>query len=167
MDNDFKLKLLALYPEFDKVTGPYLRKDGRKHVCLNNSKLPNKHPNKTKTISYPKALVEVRNNRKLLNNETVDHDDNDFTNDSLTNLIVRDRIEHIKLDVMRLDLVEVSCVWCKTKFMYSDKSKHTNKSGPFCSRKCSGQYGANVQNGGTKIDRSQIEKVYYKLDKST
>ena len=37
MDLEFKAKLLLLYPDFDKVTGPYPRKDGRKHVVLNNS----------------------------------------------------------------------------------------------------------------------------------
>ena len=39
VDLEFKAKLLKLYPSFDRVTGPYVRKDGRKHLCLNNTTL--------------------------------------------------------------------------------------------------------------------------------
>lgn len=81
-----------LYPLFDKVTGPYTRSDGRKHLCLNNSKLSKGDPNKTRTLSYPKALVEVREGRLLADNETADHIDEDFTNDDLNNLQILTRI---------------------------------------------------------------------------
>ena len=42
MTETFIQKLLKLYPEFDKVNGPYTRKDGRQHIILNNTKLPKK-----------------------------------------------------------------------------------------------------------------------------
>lgn len=167
MDDEFKEKLLALYPDFNKVTGPYLRKDGRKHICLNNTNLPNTHPAKRKTISYPKALVEVRDNRLLLPNETVDHNDLDFTNDCLTNLVIRDRVDHIKIDALRRANVEAECLECKTKFMLSRTQLYSKskKAGPFCSRSCSGLYGAKVQNGFGKLERSNLPKpVYYMID---
>ena len=164
LDADFIKKLLILYPDFDRVTGPYLRKDGRKHICLNNSKLSNGNPLKTKTISYPKALVEVRDNRKLLSNETVGHDDLDFTNDDLPNLIVRDRSEHIKLDTLRRALVEANCIECGIMFTLSQSQLYSKKAGPFCSRSCSGIYGARLQNGGNKIERTELPKpIYYLL----
>jgi hypothetical protein len=166
IDDEFKLKLFSLYPEYNRVTGPYLRKDGRKHIVLNNTFLSKDDKNKLRTVSWPKALVEVRENRRLLDNETVDHDDRDYTNDCLTNLIIRDRVEHIKLDVLRVGFAEIKCVWCECKFLYKNKDRHTRKAGPFCSRKCAGEYGANVQNGGEKINRREIERKYFKLDKA-
>jgi hypothetical protein len=165
MDDEFKKKLLALYPEYDRVTGPYLRKDGRKHVCFNNSNLITNDPKKKRTVSWPKALVEVRDNRRLLDNETVDHNDRNVANDNLNNLIIRDRVEHIKLDALRIGFVEIVCIWCKTKFLYKNKNKHKEKSGPFCSRKCTGEYGSNIQNGGEKLDRNEPKKIYFVLDK--
>ena len=59
MTKEFVQQLLKLYPEFDKVTGPYLRKDGRQHICLNNSTKPKTDKTKRKTLSYPKAIKEV------------------------------------------------------------------------------------------------------------
>lgn len=168
MNEEFINRLLSLYPEFDRVTGPYLRKDGRKHLCFNNTKLPNKHPNKKKTLSYPKALIEVKENRRLLDNETVDHIDRDFTNDDLTNLVIRDRSEHAKLDIIRRKATEVECIWCKSRFLLTrHQLDHRSKSGPFCSRKCSGEYGTAIQNRKiNKLDRKKIEREYYLLDKS-
>lgn len=164
MDEEFKIKLLVLYPNFDKVTGPYLRKDGRKHICLNNSKLSNGNSNKTKTISYPKALVEVRDGRLLLPNETVDHDDQDFTNDRLDNLIIRDRVDHIKLDVKRRAEVQAQCVNCKTNFQLTRYQLNSNKAGPFCSRRCSGLYGTEVQyKNKTKLNRVSIDADYFTM----
>jgi hypothetical protein len=63
-----------------KIYGPYLRKDGRKHVVI-------VHPDGRKqTKSYPRLLLEQKLGRELTKEETVDHKDDDFTNDSLDNL---------------------------------------------------------------------------------
>lgn len=95
MDLEFKTKLLVLYPAYDKVNGPYARKDGRKHIVLNNSKLSKGDPNKLRTLSWPKALVEVREGRLLLDDETADHKDENFTNDDLSNLQILTRPANI------------------------------------------------------------------------
>lgn len=77
--------ILNLYPGYDSVLGPYLRKDGRKHIVLNNTEAPKGQKNKTKTISYPKALYETILNRRLNDNEEVDHKDGNKSNDHLNN----------------------------------------------------------------------------------
>lgn len=83
--------LLKLYPKYDSVLGPYKRKDGRKHIVLNDSSAAKGEKGKTKTISYPKAIMECRLGRRLLKDETVDHDDDDFTNNSKKNLQIMSR----------------------------------------------------------------------------
>src|SRR5690606_5867052 len=95
-----------------KVYGPYLRKDGRKHVILYKD-------GKRSTVSYPKFLMEQHLGRKLKPHETVDHIDRDFTNDDITNLRVVDRSQHAKDDAKRVkytQVEELTCVWCGCVF---------------------------------------------------
>jgi hypothetical protein len=142
-----------------KIYGPYKRKDGRKHVCVifsNGSR---------KTVSYPKYLMEVHLDRYLKDDETVDHIDRDFTNDAIANLRIVDRKQHAIDDARRVTrLVSASCVWCKKEMGTIDhrkRSKNAKRAGPFCSRECSGEYGASVQNGGSKLQKAVYKKEYY------
>jgi hypothetical protein len=161
--------ILNLYPEYDKVLGPYTRKDGRIVVVLNNSLLPNKTKGKLRTISYPKALKEIQLGRRLVDDETVDHNDRDFTNNDLSNLIVRPRPEHSKLDALHRIMNLVSCVWCRKEFAPTKSQvlkRSKEKAGPFCSKSCSGNYGVKIQNKQMKrIKREVIKVVYGKLNK--
>lgn len=73
-----------------KIHGPYLRKDGRKHVVII-------HDDGTRqTRSYPRLLLEEKLGRPLEKWETVDHEDGDHTNDSPSNLRVLTRVENAK-----------------------------------------------------------------------
>lgn len=158
MDLEFKTKLLQLYPAYDKVTGPYSRKDGRKHLCLNNSKVSHSEPNKTKTLSWPKALVEVREGRLLLDNETADHIDEDFTNDELSNLQILSRpaniLKSFKANPQRgEEFSKHICPQCNIEFIALARQVRGNnivkgKAGPFCSKKCAGKYGQSIQAKG-------------------
>ena len=165
-------KLLELYPQYTSVLGPYTRPDGRKHVVLNKNYLSNGQPGKLKTISYPKALVESNAGKRLLPNETVDHNDRDKTNDTLDNLVIRDRSEHCSLDANRVNIEPVSCPECSAVFTPSKSQINPGaidgevlQAGPFCSRRCSGIYGSRVQNGGERMQRQKINKTYYRVDK--
>ena len=94
--------ILVLYPEYTVVLGPYLRKDGRKHIVLNNSYAPKFTKGKTKTISYPKVLMEIKLGRRLLENETVDHIDEDISNDRYSNLQILTRQQNAaKSNILR------------------------------------------------------------------
>lgn len=159
-------KLLELYPDYTSVLGPYTRKDNRQHVVLNNSNASKGTKGKTKTISYPKALVESNRGTKLLNNETIDHDNRIVSCNENDNLIIRDRENHSYLDALRVDVVAVECPVCQQEFIPSkDQRNSSNRAGPFCSRTCSGKYGKSVQNGNSKLPRTQLIKDYSRIDK--
>lgn len=161
-----KESLLNLYKEYTNVLGPYTRKDNRQHVILNNANLPKNDKNKLKTISYPKALVESIIGRTLLENETIDHIDRNYLNNSLDNLRIVDKVFHAQEDAVRVFVNEISCQICNNKFKPSKSQRNTYyKAGPFCSRKCAGKYGKSVQITGNKTNRNIINKEYFKIDK--
>ncbi len=158
-DEFIKTEILKYYPEFIKVHGPYLRKDKRKHIilCSADSKIK-------RTISWPKAKMEVKLKRNLIETETVDHIDADLFNDSYLNLQILTRIENIKKDVKRMKEIVKNCIWCGselqlTKNQVNNRSK--NDAGPFCGKQCSGEYGKAIQLGGDKMGRTKINVKYY------
>ncbi len=162
MTEDFKAKLLMLYPEYKTVLGPYTRKDGRQHIVLNNTSKSKYESGKLKTISYPKAIMEVYLNRRLEKNETVDHIDKDYLNNDIQNLQVLDRKVHAKLDAKRVKYLPVKCTICKKEFIPTRSQFRSGRKGFFCSKKCSGLYGALRQNNKIKeADEKQVKKVYY------
>lgn len=123
-----------------KVYGPYLRKDGRKHVVVVHS------DGRRQTKSYPRYLMEQHLGRELLKTETVDHINNDFTDDRLENLQLLSLVDNAKKEMSRpkrqAKLYKFTCPVC-----LKDSSKRLSlikgnlkkgKSGPFCSRKCAG-----------------------------
>jgi len=162
-------KLFELYPEYDIVYGPYVRKDGRQHIVLSIKNKPREYPNKIKTISYPKVLMEIYIGRKLLSNETVDHIDRNFNNNSIENLRIIDRKEHAKIDVVRRKKEYIICPICSKEFIPSknqvnERSKQS-LSGPFCSKKCCSENNSRIILKKRIQPRIQIENKYYQLDK--
>jgi len=73
-----------------KMYGPYLRKDGRKHILWYDTITKQKI-----TESYPKYLMEKYLGRKLTKDETVDHINNDFTDNRIENLQILSRRDNI------------------------------------------------------------------------
>lgn len=141
-----------------KVYGPYKRKDCRKHVIII-------FPDGTrKTVSYPKYITEIRLNRYILNDRTIDHKDGNFENNNKNNLCVLPRSEHTSIDVKRLKEQKFICPECKIEFTALGKKLHSiimerkrNKAGPFCSKRCSGIYGAKVQN--KKVEKIKVNLI--------
>jgi hypothetical protein len=161
LDNN---KLLELYPNYTSVLGPYKRKDGRKHVVLNNSNASKGTRGKTKTISYPKALIEAKIGKRLEENQTIDHHDRNFLNDDENNLKIKDRSTHSSEDALRVQVDLVNCPICNKSFEpnQNQRNKKLTVAGPFCSKQCSGKYGTLVQNEKVKLERIKINKRYYK-----
>ncbi len=63
-----------------RIYGPYKRKDGRKHVVIIYE------DGTRQTKSYPRLMMEQHLGRGLTKEETVDHINNDFTDDRIENL---------------------------------------------------------------------------------
>lgn len=167
LEQKFKEKLLSLYPEYDRIFGVHTRKDGRQTILLNKSTLSKYDKGRNKTISYPKAIMEVYLNRKLHIDETVDYIDKNPLNNDFNNLQILIRSEHAKLDAIRRKPVFLICDYCgkqfeATKTQVTDRNtgrKHTS----FCTRSCSGKYGKEIQMGIRQpIKRTKgINKEYY------
>ncbi len=136
-----------IYENIKRIYGPYKSKrDGRERIILYFFDKP------ARIISYPKYLMELHLNRYLEENETVDHIDGNFLNNDISNLQILDRQKHATLDVYRNKDLEVNCTYCNQLFTIKGSTAHLrnrkdrSQSGYFCSRSCSGKYGAEIQN---------------------
>jgi len=127
-----------------RIYGPYYRKDGRQHIVII-------HDNGRKqTKSYPKYLLEQKIGRELINNETCDHIDENFTNDDPNNLQVLTRAQNAaKAAISRpAEMHHYKCSVCrKPASKPMSEVKHNwklGKSGPVCSKQCAGMIGKNT-----------------------
>lgn len=124
-----------------KMYGPYTRKDGRKHLCIVHD------DGRKQTKSYPRYLLEQHLGRELLPEETVDHINNDFTDDRLENLQLLSLAENARKEYIRSGrfrkMYTFNCPLCgkeASKFLNHVLSNwKKGKAGPYCSRSCSGK----------------------------
>ena len=126
-----------------KVYGPYTRKDGRKHVIIIDD------DNNQTTVSYPKYLMQEHLGRQLTKEETVDHIDGDFTNDSIDNLQILSRKDNARKQFedfpeLKAKQYIFECPVCKKEAVipyrrYKDNQLRQGKAGPYCSRSCAGK----------------------------
>lgn len=160
--------------QIDYVYGPYShKKSGRKIINLQMK------DGRWRPVSYPKFLVEVVLGRELDPRlETVDHVNGDFHDNDWRNMRIVDNRTHSKEDAVRVKLLELACVYCTKKFLRTPRDVQTGLqrgvAGPFCSKKCAGRYGTDVQNNKLTQAASsycrweqyaQQEPTYYTLDK--
>lgn len=160
-------EVIAVYPEFTTFHGPHTIKNGRRTIVLVNTNLKKGTKERRKGMSFPKLLMEVYLKKKLTRDLTVDHIDGDYTNDSFSNLQVLDWYIHGTLDARRIKIIDTECVYCEKTFTPSRyQAKRTNNdAGPFCSRRCTGLYGTDIQKGFDILPNNKIEIVEYKLGK--
>jgi endogenous inhibitor of DNA gyrase (YacG/DUF329 family) len=135
----------------DKFHGPYKRDDGRQHVVVT------KRDGSKTSKSYAKYILEKKLNRKLRADETTDHKDGYKTNNDPSNLRAIDRAEHTRQDTRRNKPQSFKCPSCKVSFELQGRpltvavqNRKQNKSGPFCSKRCAGTYGTDIQNKNRK-----------------
>ena len=126
-----------------KVYGPYTRKqDNRKVVVLRLI------DGSLTTKSYARFLYEQEHGIIGDKNLTVDHKDEDVTNDVLSNFDLLTRAENIQKSSMTAIYSGV-CPICSTPFTKLMRDVKGNwkkgKAGPFCSRQCAGIRNKEVQ----------------------
>ena len=119
-----------------KVYGPYTRKDGRKHVIHYDGK-------KRRTQSYPRYLMEQHLGRELLQDEHVDHINEDFTDDRIENLQLLCQVDNTLKSIKPAETISLPCVGCGKHFKLPLSKFRANqlvaeKDGPFCSKRCVG-----------------------------
>ena len=122
-----------------RIYGPYTRRDGRKHIVYVYA------DGRKRTQSYPRYIMEQHLGRELLDNETVDHINEDFTDDRLENLQLLTRAENIVKSTKPAAIFSFNCPICgvaSTKPLRDVlANRNKGKSGPYCSRKCAGLVG--------------------------
>lgn len=122
-----------------KIYGPYTRKDGRKHVVIVHG------DGRKQTKSYPRLLMEQYLGRELLPEETVDHINNDKTDDRIENLQILSLANNAKKEMALRPrkLYSFICPNCgKQAVKFTNNvlnNKKKGRTGPFCSRSCAGK----------------------------
>lgn len=126
-------------PSTPTIYGPYLREDGRKFLRIRLA------DGKVTTKMYARWLMEKFLGRELSVHETVDHIDDNKSNDSLENLQVISRANNARkaMDIRPKRWYEFSCPVCgahaKKEMRYVEGNWKKGRSGPFCSRVCAGK----------------------------
>lgn len=132
-----------------KVYGPYTREDGRKHVIHYDG-------GTSRTQSYPRYLMEQHLGRELEQWETVDHINEDATDDRIENLQILTLSENIRKSAASKELVIFVCPVCGTQATKEARNVRANikrgSSGPFCSRSCAGTFNSMRQHHGIELD---------------
>lgn len=128
-----------------RVNGPYVhtsgRLKGRKYVNIIDV------DGKRTSMLYSRYLMEEKLGRKLSYDETVDHIDEDPSNDSLDNLQIVSRSENSKKSARlrrEIEYIEFDCILCgkpgKQQAKNFRHNRNQGKAGPFCSRSCAGKH---------------------------
>ncbi len=156
MDTEFITKLFALYPGFAKVYGPYVDKDNdnREHIILYG---PEGRKSGRRTISWPKAMMEVKLGRRLGLDEVVDHKDDNPANNQYSNFqiltVAGNNAKARAVLGITAEMKSFICPVCGKPFEKEARVVRHNqeaqkKAGPFCGKSCAGKYGTKAGGGG-------------------
>lgn len=141
-----------------KIYGPYTRKDGRKHVIIIHD------DGRRQTKSYPRLVMEQHLGRDLTEEETVDHINNDFTDDRIENLQLLSLAENASKAMIGREAktYKFQCPCCgkeSVKLLRDVKhNQNKGKSGPYCSRQCAGK--ATYVNPWKNYEGQELDNSY-------
>lgn len=143
----------------EKVYGPYLRKDGRKHVIRIQYDLEGKEVSR-RTQSYPRYLIEQHTGEAIPADIEVDHSNRDSADDQPSNYQLLERSYHRHLDATHRLRLEEPCACCSKLFILSKdqvSKRALGKPGPFCSNSCRGKGSVNAV--------TRQAPIHYRIDK--
>lgn len=128
-----------------KVYGPYKHSEnGRNYVIIHKD-------GRIKSTAYARHLMEQNLGRELTEEETVDHIDNDKTNDVISNLQILTVADNIRKSAKKTEMYDFICPLCFTlatkKLRQVKHNWNKGKDGPFCGRTCGSRYGRLKQLG--------------------
>ena len=125
----------------------YNCKDNRTRAIIKND------DGSTRTVSYPRILMEEKLGRPLEPYEDVHHIDNNPSNNSLDNLEIITHGKHQAIHSSKYYDKEATCQICGKKFIftksqirnYQSDIRRNKRRGITCSRKCAYLYGKQEQ----------------------
>lgn len=95
-----------------------------------------------KTLLQHREIMKKILGRELTSNEVVHHKDGNKRNNDPSNLELMDREEHTAHHVLPAEMIMLTCVECNATFektaSYEKRRRSKKKTGPYCSRPCSG-----------------------------
>ncbi len=119
-----------------KVWGPYEYTTAGKTRQLVNLR----ENGKMSSMSYPRWLMECHLGRRLTDDETVDHIDEDPTNESVSNYQLLSLVDNIRKSKRPKEMVKFVCPVCNVVAEKSARDVRGNRkrgcAGPFCSKQC-------------------------------
>lgn len=124
-----------MYEEYT-VYKQWHSKEGRYFALLYNPLTKER-----RTMSWARYVMSCHLNRELdPNTETVDHDDDNKTNDCLENLKLLTRSANSRKASKGITMVKLVCPYCKREFVRPRNKTHLVKGGnpTHCSRSCAG-----------------------------
>lgn len=130
-----------------KIYGPYKSSDKRSRIFIKYE------DGTTITKSYPRYIMENYLGVELDPNEDVHHIDENVENNDISNLEIVWHKDHCREHSIKYkEPLQVNCFYCNTEFTLTTKQQSNRfredkrgHAGPFCSRRCSGKYGADIQ----------------------
>lgn len=128
-----------LNQSFNFVLGPYSKDNGRQFVIIHDAIF-------TKTLTYPRYLWMMHHQQLIPDGYEVDHIDNDFTNNTISNLqLLTTTDNNLKRDKVlgyNSSGYTFNCPVCGTQrtipqWIYNQNQVKKGCPGPYCSKSCS------------------------------
>lgn len=125
------------------------------YIC-NDGRVRAYNKNTHSVISYPRILMEENLGRPLMPYEQVHHKDENPLNNDIDNLQIELLGPHQRYHSTKYYDTTAICTYCgrvfdwtakQQKYFYSNMSRKNGctRTGPFCSKQCSGRYGKHEQ----------------------